>query len=111
MVAVSLQEKQALINQKLKRVNARYGIVNLRLTDARAGRYDFDIVTPWKRSDEEAVHQVFRSVLGSHKASDIKRTVKTSILLPEPVYEKLQSLKHMRSKSQSQVVAELIRNA
>jgi hypothetical protein len=107
---MTLQEKEALINENLQQINPRYAIVNLRLTDVETGRYDFDLVTLWKKKDEEAVHQVFRRVLGSHPGA-LPRTVKTSMVLPEPVYERLQSLKRTRGQSQSEIVAELIRNA
>lgn len=108
---MTLQEKEALINQRLKRINPRYAIVNLRLGDVETRRYDFDVVTLWKRKDEEAVHQVFRTVLGLHQPGDDRCTVKTSMVLPVPVYERLQSLKRTRGQSQSKIVAELIRNA
>jgi hypothetical protein len=107
---MSLNEKEALINEQLRQIDPRYAIVNLRLTDPTVGRYEFDIVKDFAPKHMKDVKRIFRSVLGVRGQSK-ETKVETKVLLPQSAYRKLQELKRTQRKSQSEIVAELIQAA
>ena len=107
---MSLKEKEALINEQLRKLNPGYTIANLRLADPSTTRYEFDIVKDFAQKHIKAVERIFQSVVGVKSMSDeIQFT--TTIVLPPSAYQKLQKLQRIRRKSQSEIVAELLLNA
>ena len=59
---MNLLKKENEINARLKQIDPRYSIANLKL--ALEGQYDFDIGRAFSRKDSIAVEKVFREVLG-----------------------------------------------
>ena len=105
-----LSAKEAAINRRLKRLRADYAIANLHLADATSGRYDFDIVKSFKPVHRAEIQAAFREVLGGETPSR-EAKVATKVTLPRSAHSKLKLLQARTGRSQSEIVAQLIRDA
>lgn len=104
-----IRQKAVLINEQLRKLDPRYAIANLRLTNTQPAKYEFDIVRRFAERHTGKARRIIETVL---KVNELQNTAETAMSTKPPppnlTGKQLKAVKHILAGKSDKDVAKSI---